>query len=201
MIPRRLADLGSRARVQINNPSKLARLSIRGGLVWFPTAHNLLTRPTPVVLEHDLFPSDHCFIGARALLLISLSEGGLMCLLTARIERAPSECARSASKKGTSGYHLCFPSSSFREGWTTLALLRASNEGLPRPRVARAKSRGCPAFSHPPCPTDLYICAVHIPRLIGKQITNRCHRIVDGADVPCRDAFGYAGQLFRRRTA
>jgi len=175
MIPRSLADLGSRARVQINDPSKLARLSIRGGLVWFPTAHNLLTRPTPVVLEHDLFPSDHCFIGARALLLISLSEGGLMCPLTARIERAPSECARSASKKGTSGHHLCFPSSSFREG--------------------------CPAFSHPPCPTDLYICAVHIPRLIGKQITNRCHRIVDGADVPCRDAFGYAGQLFRRRTA
>jgi hypothetical protein len=127
MIPRRLADRGSRARVQINDPSKFARLSIRGGLVWFPTAHNLLTRPTPVVLEHDLFPSDHCFIGARALLLISLSEGGLMCPLTARIERAPSECARSASKKGTSGYHLCFPSSSFREGWTTLALLRAAS--------------------------------------------------------------------------
>ncbi len=31
-------------------------------------------------------------------------ESGLKCPLTARIERALSECARSASKKGTSGY-------------------------------------------------------------------------------------------------
>ena len=34
----------------------------RGGLAWSPTAHNFLTRPTPVALERDLLPSDHCFI-------------------------------------------------------------------------------------------------------------------------------------------
>ena len=44
-----------------DDPSKLARyLLTRGGLAWSPTAHNLLTRPTPVAFERDLFPSDHC---------------------------------------------------------------------------------------------------------------------------------------------
>ena len=45
------------------------------------------------------------FCSHKTSLLSSLqAEGGLNCPFTARIERALSECARSASKKGRSGY-------------------------------------------------------------------------------------------------
>jgi len=109
---------------------------------------------------------------------------------------------------------MCYPLL-FRLHTTSLLSLFISLQrgGLKCPftaRIGRAYFRVC-AFceqeghsgypSHPPCPAYLNIRSIHIPCLIRKQITNRCHRIVDGADVSCRDAFGYAGQLFRRRTA
>ena len=60
---------------------------------------------------------------------------------TARVERAPSERARSASKKGT--WPHPFPPPGLlvisREWGLSDLLLRASNEGSPRPRVARAQ--------------------------------------------------------------
>ena len=100
-----------------------------------------------------------------------------------------------------SGYHLCFTSLSFREGWTTLAQLRASNEGLPRPRVARAKSRGCPAFSHPPRSTDLNIRPIHVPCFVAEEIAHGSHGVVYGSNVAGGNAFGHAGELSRRRAA
>ena len=61
---------------------------------------------------------------------------------TARIERAHSYRARSASKKGTWPHPPSFPSLLVfpsREGGLIGLPLRASNEGLLRSRVARAK--------------------------------------------------------------
>jgi hypothetical protein len=50
-------------RVTKDDPAKLARyLLSRGGPDLSPTAHDLLTRPTPVALKRDLFPSDHRLI-------------------------------------------------------------------------------------------------------------------------------------------
>jgi hypothetical protein len=59
---------------------------------------------------------------------------------TARIERAHSDRARSASKEGTWPFYPFRDRLFSLQGWGLIDLpLRASNEGLPRPRVARAQ--------------------------------------------------------------
>ena len=45
-----------------NAPIELAGFLFKGGLDWSPTAHDILTRSTPVALGRDLFPGDHSFI-------------------------------------------------------------------------------------------------------------------------------------------
>ena len=78
--------------------------------------------------------------------------------------------------------------------------LRASNEHLLSVRVPRAGGRpGYP--SYPPCPADLNIRAIHIPCIIGEQISYGSHGIVYISDVSGWDAFCHAGEFFRRRTA
>ncbi len=54
---------------------------------------------------------------------------------------------------------------------------------------------------HPPCPADLNIRAIHIPCIIGEQISYGSHGIVYSSDVSGWDAFCHAGEFFRRRTA
>ena len=102
----------------------------------------------------------------------------------------------------------------FSQGWGLIdLLLRASNEGLLRPRVARAREinrlhpllceqegqSGYPL--HPPCPADLNIRAVHVPGIIGQQIPYGSHGVAYRPNVSGGDAFCHAGEFFRRRTA
>ena len=101
--------------IPLNNPSKLARFSSRGGLVWFPTAH---------------------------------------------VERPP-----------------------FHRGGS----------------VSTGNQPGHP--SYPPCPADLNIRAIHIPCIIGEQISYGSHGIVYSSDVSGWDAFCHAGEFFLRCTA
>jgi hypothetical protein len=82
-----------------------------------------------------------------------------------------------------------------------LAQLRASNEGLLRPRVARAQRQDHPASSYPPGPADLNVRAIHIPRIIGQQIPYGSHGVAYRPNVSGGDAFCHAGEFFRRRTA
>jgi len=140
---------------------------------------------------------------------VLLSEGGLKCPLTARIERPSSfqiilpSLLISLSQE----WHPCWSHCArpllhylFLKGSLVDPRLRASNEHLLSVRVPRAGGRpGYP--SYPPCPADLNIRAIHIPRIIGQQIPYGSHGIVYSSDVSGGDAFGHAGEFFRRRAA
>ena len=86
-----------------------------------------------------------------------LRRSGGAYLVRARIERALSGCARSASKKGTWLLPFPLPSSLvLSQGWGLIDLpLRASNEGSPRPRVARAQKI---ISLHPIIPYSTFSC-------------------------------------------
>ena len=78
--------------------------------------------------------SDRCFP-------IFSPEGGLDWSPTARVQRGESATARCTSTGDHLACPLLFQACSFAlQGWGLIDLpLRASNEGLPRPRVARAQ--------------------------------------------------------------
>ena len=78
----------------------------------------------------------------RLILYTSYLREGPRLPFTARIERPPLHRGGSASKKdGLAALFSSFQACSFTspEGGLIGLQLRASNEGLPRPRVARAK--------------------------------------------------------------
>ena len=72
----------------------------------------------------------------------SSATQGRVELLTAAVERGPSQGARSGKQRKlrTPLHHTFQARSIFLQGWGLIDLpLRASNEGSPRPRVARAR--------------------------------------------------------------
>src|SRR6266850_7379321 len=140
---------------------------------------------------------------------VLLSEDGLKCPLTARIKRPSSSqmILPSLLVSLSQEWHPCWSHCGrplhpylFLKGSLVDPRLRASNEHLLSVRVPRAGGRpGYP--SYPPCPADLDIRAVHVPRFVAEEVAHRSHGVVYRADVSGWDAFCHAGEFFRRRAA
>src|SRR6266513_2601423 len=84
-----------------------------------------------------------------------------------------------------------------------LVPLRPSSEHILIVRAPGARDQhGCHSTpSYPPCPADLDICAIHVAGLGAQEIPYSSHGVADRPNVSGGDAFGHAGEFFRRRTA
>ena len=122
---------------------------------------------------------------------------------TARIEGAHSDRAASASKKD--GLAAPLPPSPFSSllsrGWPEVPFdcAHRTSTFLVCAFCEQEGHSGYPSYS--PCAANLNVRAIDVAGLIAEEIANGCHRVVDSADVAGWDAFGHAGQLFRRRAA
>ena len=137
------------------------------------------------------------------LLFLLLPERVAHLLFTAHIEGTHSDRAASVSKKD--GLAAPFPPFPFSlllsRGWPEVPFDCAHRTSTFR-GCAFCEQEGHSGYpSYSPCAADLNIRAVHIPSLVGQQIPYGCHRVVYRPNVPGRDAFGHAGQLFWRCAA